>query len=265
MLANYRFNYIFVGDRTKPIILFLHGFMGNLHDFQEVADLISEQFCCLLIDLPGHGNTKVKQKRDYAMPNLAQAIIELLNILQIHQCYLLGYSMGGRVALYLTIYFPSYFKRVILESTSPGLATKAERDRRIRNDVKLAEKLESEDYSLFLEQWYSNPLFDSFLKHPNYHQAIAKKLNNNPHKLAQSLRQMGTGIQPSLWHQLSVNKIQLLLVVGELDQKFITINQKIASLSSQSQLKIVNSCGHNVHFEQPIDLANLIIRFFNNH
>ena len=148
MLDNYQFNYIFVGDRTKPIILLLHGFMGNLHDFQEIVALISEQFCCLLIDLPGHGNTEVKQDRDYAMPNLAQAIIELLKTLQINQCYLLGYSMGGRVALYLTIYFPSYFKRVILESTSPGLATKAERDRRIRQDLKLAEKLESEDYYL---------------------------------------------------------------------------------------------------------------------
>lgn len=264
MLANYRFNYIFVGDRKNPIILFLHGFMGNLHDFQEVATLLSEQFCCLLIDLPGHGNTEVKQNKDYAMPNLAQAIIELMKTLQINKCFLLGYSMGGRVALYLTIYFPGYFKRVILESTSPGLETKAERDRRIRQDVKLAEKLESQDYSLFLKQWYSNPLFDSFRQHPNYHQAIIRKLNNNPLKLSKSLRYMGTGIQPSSWHQLSASKIPLLLVVGELDRKFITINQRIATICSQSQLKIVNSSGHNVHFEQPIDLVNLINWFFNN-
>ena len=230
MLANYQFNYIFVGDRKKPIILFLHGFMGNVHDFQEVVALISEQFCCLLIDLPGHGNTEVKQNRDYAMPNLAQAIIELLETLTINQCYLLGYSMGGRLALYLTIYFPRYFKRVILESSSPGLATKLERDRRIKQDLKLAEKLESQDYRLFLNQWYYNPLFDSFRQHPNYLHAIALKLNNNPFKLARSLRQMGTGIQPSIWHQLAANNVQILLVVGELDQKFIAINRTLAKV-----------------------------------
>ncbi|WP_019508966.1 2-succinyl-6-hydroxy-2,4-cyclohexadiene-1-carboxylate synthase [Pleurocapsa sp. PCC 7319] len=264
VLANYQFNYIFVGDRKKTIILFLHGFMGNLHDFQEVAALISEQFCCLLIDLPGHGNTEVKQDRDYAMPNLAQAIIELLKTLKINQCFLFGYSMGGRIALYLTIYFPHYFKKVILESTSPGLATKTERDRRIKQDLKLAEKLESQDYRIFLNQWYCNPLFSSFRQHPNYLHAIAKKLKNNPLKLAQSLRQMGTGMQPSLWHQLSANNVQLLLVVGEFDQKFITINQKILSFCCQSKLRIVHGSGHNVHFEQPVELANLINWFFKN-
>ena len=262
MLGNYQFNYAFVGERKNSVILFLHGFMGDGHDFQAVIDLISEQFCCLIIDLPGHGATEVKQEQDYRITNVAQAIIELLQKLSIKQCFLVGYSMGGRIALYLTIYFPQYFKRVILESTSPGLATKSERDRRIKQDLQLAEQLESQDYFLFLTQWYSNPLFASFRQHPNYHQAIARRLKNNPLKLAQSLRNMGTGMQPSLWHKLAANKIPLLLVVGELDRKFMVINQKIASLCCLSNLNIVKGSGHNVHFEKPLEFANPISYFF---
>ena len=262
ILDNYQFNYVLFGDRKQPIILFLHGFMGRGDDFLEIINLISGQFCCLVIDLPGHGKTEVKYEHDYRMPNVAQAIINLLEKLRIKQCFLVGYSMGGRIALYLTIYFSQYFKRVILESTSPGLATKLERDRRIKEDLKLAEQLESQEYFLFLEQWYSNNLFASFTQHPNYPQAIAKKLNNNPLKLAKSLRNIGTGVQPSLWHKLSANKIPLLLVVGKLDKKFFLINQKIISLCCKSNLNLVKDSGHNVHFEQPLEFVNLIKYFF---
>ena len=234
--------------------------MGDGDDFLQAIDDLSE-FCCLAIDLPGHGHTEVAGDINYQMPNLAQALIELLNKLAIEQCFLVGYSMGGRIALYLTVYFPQYFQGVILESASPGLETQAERDRRIERDSRLAEQLESQDLAQFLKQWYANPLFASFVRHPNYSRAIARRRRNNPLKLAKSLRYMGLGMQPSLWHHLGDLQVPLLLVVGEFDPKFIAINQKIASLSGRSQLTIVKNSGHNVHFEQPLKFIKLIKRF----
>ncbi len=258
--GDYKFNYVIYGDRQKPIILFLHGFMGNCHDFLAVIDRLSE-FCCLLVDLPGHGKTEVKQDCNYLMQNTAQALIKLLQKLEIEQCFLFGYSMGGRLALYLTIYFPQYFQGVILESASPGLKTKIERDRRIERDLKLTKQLESQNYDLFLQQWYSNPLFASFVRHPNYDTAIASKLNNNPFNLAKSLLFMGLGVQPSLWNDLPTIKIPLLLLVGSLDPKFVAINREVASLSPQAKLCIVKDVGHNIHFERPAELARLIRSF----
>ena len=260
---DYNFNYVIYGNRQKPIILFLHGFMGNCHDFSAVIDRLSE-FCCLVVDLPGHGQTQVKQDCNYRMANTAWALIQLLKELDIKQCFLFGYSMGGRLALYLTIYFPQYFPGVILESASPGLKTQRERDRRIEQDLKLAKRLESQDFSLFLQQWYSNPLFASFAQHPNYKQAIASRLNNNPSNLAKSLLFMGLGMQPSLWNDLASIKIPMLLLAGTLDPKFIAINQELASLSPQANLCIVKDIGHNIHFESPTKLVRLIRSFFNN-
>ena len=258
--GEYNFNYVIYGDCQKPVILFIHGFMGNCHDFLPVIDRLSE-FCCLVVDLPGHGKTEVKQDCNYLMQNTAQALIQLLQVLDIQQCLLVGYSMGGRLALYLTVYYPQFFTGVILESASPGLRTQRERDRRIEQDYKLAKQLESQDYCLFLQRWYSNSLFASFVRHPNYDTAIASKLNNNPFMLAKSLRFMGLGMQPSLWNDLPNVKIPLLLLVGTLDPKFVAINRELASLSPQANLCIVKDVGHNIHFERPTEVVRLIKSF----
>ncbi len=250
-----------IGDRQKPIILFLHGFMGNSNDFLEVIGLISSQFYCLVVDLPGHGKTKVRQDDNYQIPNICQALIQLLKTLKIKSCFLVGYSMGGRIALYLAIYFSHYFKGVILESASPGLRTQAERELRIKQDFNLIEKLRYQDFTLFLQQWYSNTLFTSFTLHPNYQQAIARRLDNNPFKLAKSLLHGGLGKQPSLWNHLPEAHIPMLLVVGELDRKFIAINQQIDLLCRFSKLEIVKNSGHNVHFEQTLEFVQLIKSF----
>ena len=87
-------NRVFIGSKKKPVILFLHGFMGSWRDFQEVANLLKDNFCCLLIVLPGHGKTEVNCDRDYQMDQVAIAIISLLEKLDIKQSFLVGYSMG---------------------------------------------------------------------------------------------------------------------------------------------------------------------------
>ena len=236
--------------------------MGDCHDFDRVISNLSG-FCCLAVDLPGHGQTIVQQDSDYQMPNVAQALINLLIELNIKQCLLLGYSMGGRIALYLAIHFPQYFQGAILESASPGLASQLERDRRIAKDSKLAEQLESSDFDLanFIQQWYSKALFASLAKHPHYPEAIARRLCNDPNQLAKSLRLIGLGTQPTLWKSLPQIQIPLLLIVGELDPKFVKINQMMANSCAQASLYRINGTGHNVHFEATLQFSKLLQYF----
>ena len=137
-LTNYKFNYSFKVNKEKPIIIFLHGFMGNIHEFDEAIKLLFNDFSYLTIDLPGHGKTQVLGDDEcYTMASTAQAIISLLDKLNINQCYLIGYSMGGRLALYLTLHFPQRFIKVVLESASPGLATEIKRLARIKSDAQI--------------------------------------------------------------------------------------------------------------------------------
>jgi len=256
----YTFNYVIKGDRYQPKILFLHGFMGDCHDFDQIIDRLSD-FCCVQVDLPGHGHTEVQQDSSYQMPNIAQALRLLLAELDIQQCILVGYSMGGRIALYLSVHFPQLFSGVILESASPGLSSQLDRERRIAQDLRLAQTLESSDLTDFIERWYQNPLFESFVIHPKYEQAIARRLRNDPYKLAKSLQYTGLGQQPDLSTDLAEIQIPLLLIGGELDHKFVRINQIIASLCPRASLTIVNSSGHNVHFEHSDKFSQLLRDF----
>jgi 2-succinyl-6-hydroxy-2,4-cyclohexadiene-1-carboxylate synthase len=228
--------------------------MGNIDEFDEAIKLLSDEFSYLTIDLPGHGKTQVLGSDEYyTMPNTAQALINLLDELQINQCFLVGYSMGGRLALYLTLHFPKRFSKVILESASPGLATEAERLERIKSDFQIARKLtrsiEKSDFSAFLSNWYNQTIFGDIKNHPKYNFMLESRLQNHPVELDKSLRFMGTGCQPSLWKKLKENKIHLLLLAGEYDKKFIVINQKMADISKVAQLKIIKNAGHNIHFE----------------
>ena len=261
-LDKYNFYYNLRGNEQKKPLVFLHGFMGNSQDFNEVIDLLSADFYCLAFDLPGHGKTHVFGDEEcYTMSATASALMELLDALNIPKCGLIGYSMGGRLALYLALNFPSRFSEVVLESTSPGLKTEEACLTRLQSDLNLAQQLELIDFQHFLIKWYQQPIFQSLQNHKDLDKLIEKRRENNPVELAKSLRNMGTGKQPSLWDKLSQNQIPLLLLVGESDHKFRSINEEMMSLSDITQLRIIPNSGHNIHWENMGEYVKSIIQF----
>ncbi|MBW4611741.1 MAG: 2-succinyl-6-hydroxy-2,4-cyclohexadiene-1-carboxylate synthase [Desmonostoc vinosum HA7617-LM4] len=269
ILENYIFNYSLINNYKKPVILFLHGFMGNIDEFDDAIQLLSNEFSYLTLDLPGHGKTQVLGEEEYyTMANTAHAIINLLDELKIIRCFLVGYSMGGRLALYLTLDFPERFEKVVLESASPGLATELERTERIKRDAQIARKLsrsiEKSDFAAFLSNWYNQPIFGSIKNHSGCDRMIKSRLQNHPLELEKSLRLMGTGCQPSLWEKLKDHTKPLLLLVGEYDQKFIDINTEMSQICKFAQLKIISNSGHNIHLENTLTFVQNIQDFFAN-
>lgn len=259
---SYRFHYEVQGDRHQPILLFLHGFMGDWRDFAPIVQALSDRFCCLAVDLPGHGKTIVTgNDEQYGMKPTAAALVAWLDRLQISRCGLVGYSMGGRLALYLALHFPDRFPRVVLESASPGLKTDRERQARLQRDRALVAQLIA-DFPQFLEFWYQQPLFASLRQHPNFATILKRRSQNQPIELAKSLCALNTGKQPSLWHLLERHRQPLLLLVGENDHKFCTINQEMAACCPTVRLTIVPQSGHVIHCEQPDKFTEQITTFF---
>jgi 2-succinyl-6-hydroxy-2,4-cyclohexadiene-1-carboxylate synthase len=266
-LDKYQFNYHLIKNSHQPLILFLHGFMGNLHEFDAAIKLLSDRFSYLTIDLPGHGRTQVLDGDEYyTMANTAHALINLLDELNIHQCFLIGYSMGGRLALYMTLHFPERFPQVVLESASPGLATELQRQERIQRDAQIGRKLirstHQSHFATFLSNWYKQPIFAAIQNHPEYDRMIASRLQNHPLELDKSLRFMGTGSQPSLWEKLPTINQPLLLLAGEYDEKFIDINTQMVKECQSAQLKIIPNAGHNIHLENTQEFVKNIKDFF---
>ncbi|WP_082429458.1 2-succinyl-6-hydroxy-2,4-cyclohexadiene-1-carboxylate synthase [Pseudanabaena sp. 'Roaring Creek'] len=268
-IDNYFFSYYAEGDSHNPLILFLHGFMGDRFEFTQTMSVLSKRYYCVAIDLLGHGNTAVidRQKdRDdnYTIQSTANFVIKFLDLLRIDRGFLVGYSMGGRLALYLALHFPKYFLRVVLESASAGLIAIAERSDRLSKDRQLAAKLETENFKAFLEKWYQQPIFAHLRSHPNFERMLEQRLRNSPTQLAKSLRNLSTGMQPSLWEKLPTNQIPLLLLVGELDSKFVQIARQMTQSTKLAQLEIIAGCGHNIHWEFPQLFAEKVQTFLNN-
>lgn len=254
--------YTVTGPEDRPVALFLHGFLGSGEEWEEIISHLAERFRCLAVDLPGHGRSAfLDRRRSWNMQNTANAVIALLQQLGIRHCFLVGYSMGGRLALYLTLAYPQYFAKTILESASPGLKTASERRGRIARDEQLARRLESGDFREFLRHWYRQPLFQSLVQHFQFEEILHQRLQNHPPGLAKSLREMGTGAQPSLWEQLPGNKIPLLLIVGEKDAKFCSIAAEMADSCPAASFKVIEGCGHNVHIENADGFAKALIKF----
>jgi 2-succinyl-6-hydroxy-2,4-cyclohexadiene-1-carboxylate synthase len=255
LLSPYKIHYQLYGESHRPKLLFLHGFMGCGDDFSCIINALLPEFCCLTVDLPGHGLTEVLEANGYDMAVIASALLNLLQALNFSSCHLIGYSMGGRLALYLACQFPQQFLSVFLESASPGLTTDVERVLRQQQDEILATKLESEDWSVFLARWYAQPFFDTLKDSPYFAAVIQRRLRNCPHQLAKALRGLGTGIQPSLWNEMAALTMPITLAVGDRDQKFLQINQSMAIRQPLAQLMLIPDCGHAVHAENPAAFA----------
>ncbi len=254
----YRFHYSVHGELIQPSILFLHGFLGSGRDFDGAIAHLTDQFCYITVDLPGHGQTRVEGgDEQYTIVSTAKALVQWLDEIGIPHCFLVGYSMGGRLALYLAIHFPQRFPKVMLESASPGLKTKQERQERLQRDFQLADQLEA-DFPSFLTQWYQQPLFQSLQQHPEFEQMMQRRSQNYPSEIAKSLRYLSTGRQPSLWSLLETHRQPLLLLVGGRDRKFCQINQEMAEHCPTACLTIVPECGHAIHLEQPAVFANWV-------
>jgi 2-succinyl-6-hydroxy-2,4-cyclohexadiene-1-carboxylate synthase len=248
------------GYYRGPKLLLLHGFLGSRQDFKPLVSQLSTEFCCLSVDLPGHGETQIFDSASgYGMAAIAQGLVQLIGELDFAPCYLMGYSMGGRLALYLACCFPQYFSGVLLESASPGLATVFERTERQKKDEALAISLETDPWPDFVTRWYDQPLFSTLKSHSGFDALLQIRYDNCPAELARSLRGMGTGTQPSLWEALCHLKVPLMLVVGTLDSKFLEINQAMVDLCPSAQLVTIPA-GHVAHFEAPALFTDVLRR-----
>jgi 2-succinyl-6-hydroxy-2,4-cyclohexadiene-1-carboxylate synthase len=257
----YQWHFTLTGDRTLPPLLLLHGWMGSCEDYREIIELLRSRFYCIAIDLPGHGKTEViDEENGYNFINAAIGIIQLLDNLGINNCAIAGYSFGGRLALYLALEFPDRFDRVLLESTSPGLATASDRQARIDCDRQIIDRLTTKPFDDFVRSWYRQPLFVGIDKHPHFPDLIDRRITTNqPHKLAKSLEFAGLGMQPYLGDRLRLHTRSISLIVGALDRKFVDINQAIDRECPHTQLIIVPKCSHNVHFQNPQAWSDCLI------
>ncbi|MCB0034249.1 MAG: 2-succinyl-6-hydroxy-2,4-cyclohexadiene-1-carboxylate synthase [Anaerolineales bacterium] len=259
--------YVKLSGAGAPLLM-LHGFTGSSENWQGVAPELAAQNKLIMPDLLGHGRTEaLAEPERYQMAQAAADLAALLDHLKIHHANVLGYSMGGRLALYFATHYPQRVHSLILESSSPGLATAAERTERQQQDEALATRIETEGIEKFVDFWESLPMWESqrVLPLSVRNMLHEKRLNNRPEGLANSLRGMGTGAQPSLWDKLAQLPHPTLLLTGLRDTKFVAINQQMSKQIPTAALQLISHAGHTIHLERPDHYTQTILTFLRQH
>ncbi len=167
-----------------------------------------------------------------------------------------GYSMGGRLCLQLALDQPDVVERLVLVSASPGIADPSERAARREADERLAQSVEREGVRVFLERWLAQPLFATLS--PDRAGIDDREWHNTVESLTYQLRVLGQGAQPSNWERLGALGMPVLLIVGELDGKYVDVAHRMAAAIRDARVEVVADAGHACHLEQPDAVAHLI-------
>ena len=258
--------FVEVRGQGEPLML-LHGFTGNHSTWKSVVDALQDNYLCIVPDLIGHGRSDSPDDfTRYSIEKVAVDLKQMLTILNIEQCHVLGYSMGGRLALQFSVLFSKYVKTLLLESASPGLELEGEREQRKMQDDRLAERIEREGIQSFVEYWQDIPLFKTQKKLPVKDRAaiFEQRMHNSEIGLANSLRGMGTGVQQSLWNELIIFQFPVLLLTGELDEKFCKIAERMKLKLKDCEWHTINDVGHAIHVEDSEMFGRIVSGFIEN-
>lgn len=255
--------YVQVAGQGEPLVL-LHGFSGDVHTWTDIQAALAKKYQVIAVDILGHGRTDSPENfTRYKMEEVVQDLAEIFHKLKLTNVYLLGYSMGGRLALAFSLTYPEKVKHIILESSSSGLKTEKEREERKKRDEALAEQILQNGISWFVEYWQQVPIFQSATLLTNETKERLQKLymyqkKANPVGLANSLIGMGTGAQKSYWSDLSQISFQTTLICGTNDEKFCTINKDMKNHIPNAEIFFIDDAGHRVHLEQPTQFLQLV-------
>lgn len=225
-----------------PWLVWLHGFLGNHREWMPIAEPLSG-FSQLFIDLPGHGQSAQIEVTNFA--EVDALLRATLAYYQVPAYWLVGYSMGGRVAMYHACQPAPALRGLIVEAGHPGLSADDQRQARFHHDKQWAQRLCNEPLVQVLADWYQQPIFadiDASL----VAQWLHLRADNDPYALARALQAISLGNQPDLRVSLAQLAIPFYYFCGEHDHKYRAL---AADLSAR--LSIIAGAGHNAHAQCP--------------
>ncbi|QJQ96368.1 MULTISPECIES: 2-succinyl-6-hydroxy-2,4-cyclohexadiene-1-carboxylate synthase [Halomonadaceae] len=232
-------------DRGPTPLVFLHGLLGDREEWQSVMASLSERECHAL-DLPGHG--KQKALRITCFGEAHHWLCKELMRRGVTRYRLVGYSLGGRLALYHASRRPEGLEGVLLESSHPGLP-RFERAQRLAHDESWAKCFEQAPLAETLADWYRQPVFAD-LGPIAREQLIKQRLDNDPQAVAFMLRATSLGHQPDLSAWLARTTLPVGYVTGHRDHKFQQLAQRVDLLGDTIRHWTLEG-GHNLHASQP--------------
>lgn len=255
------------GPDAGPVMICLHGFMGDARDW----DFFAQAFLNVLPGwriaaptLPGHADAPTV----FTGEEIAGEVFGWMDACGIASAAIAGYSLGGRLALRLALDNPARFPVFVGISTTAGIDDAVEREARRVADEAVAARMRvfanRESFREFLEQWWELPVFGSPTSTP-LHRAkfISSRLKKSPAALAEALLAWSPGVLPSGWGRLALYPGQALLICGEADLKFTALMERMRSTFRLAKSHMVSAAGHRLLEECAEEVAAVVARYLN--
>jgi 2-succinyl-6-hydroxy-2,4-cyclohexadiene-1-carboxylate synthase len=225
------------------MVLFIPGFMQRGDAWRPVAELLPERYPSRLLDHAEHSFEG-----------------RMREILESGESVLVGYSLGGRIALRAALRSPESFSAVVLVGSTAGIEEGPLRVQRAEADEKLASWMEAMPIEDIVGLWERQPLF------ADQSDALVEaqrpgRLAHDQRSLALLLRTAGQGALDPVWHELRDLDLPLLAIAGARDDGYTAAAKRIASTAPNARAAIVEDAGHAAHLQQPAAVSALIADF----
>lgn len=233
----------------QAAVIFVPGFMQRGDAWRPVGELVAERYPSAYLDFRTHSfEARLGELRAAAEPGSV----------------VVGYSMGGRLALHLAARAPERLAGLVTVGASPGIDDPDERRRRVDEDERLAAWMEFSTIEEVVDRWERLPVFagqpDELVEAQR-----PGRLSHDPRLLATLLRSAGQGALPGIWDDLSRLPIPVLALAGERDERYVAAARRIALLAPRGDALPVMGAGHAAHLECPEKVAALVLEFLDQH
>lgn len=243
-------------DRGEgPVLVLLHGFVGSADYWERVVPMLEGHFRCIVPDLLGHGESDAPTG-PYTIEQLADGVLQLLDVLDIEQAILLGHSMGGYTALSFAERYPERLRAFGLVHSMPLPDDEAGKEKR----TAVAERVLREGTKPFVEQsapnWFA----------PNAAARMPAELDRvlqigyetKPEGAAGAALAMRE--RPDRGHVIRESQLPILLIAGSEDG-IAPPEKAFAAENARTSKFVIEGCGHMSLFEAPQELARHIASF----
>ena len=237
-------------------VTLLHGFTLAGASWDDLVSRMPADWSFLTPDLRGHGRARTAP---CTMDDCAADLQELWDHLGVERSHVVGYSMGGRLALHVAVNLPERTRSLLTIGAHAGLEGEVRMARRAA-DGALADRIEREGVEAFVRYWESLPMFEGLgRRQPQLATALHDlRLGNTAAGLAASLRDMGAAAMEPLWADLYTIEIPSTFVAGAEDTAFVAHARHLAGMVVRSRTEVVLESGHSVPFEQPSAMADVL-------
>jgi 2-succinyl-6-hydroxy-2,4-cyclohexadiene-1-carboxylate synthase len=231
------------------MVVFIPGFMQRGDAWRPVAELLPERYPSTLLD-----------HREHTFEGRLREIAEAAAGPDASGAVLVGYSLGGRLALRAVLREPARYAGLVIVSTTAGIDDAPARTARAEADERLAAWIEASPMEDVVSVWERQPLFAD-QSETLVEEQRPGRLSHDPASLALLLRTAGQGVLEPVWHELLRLDLPVLAIAGARDDGYVRAARRIAETAPHGRLAVVGEAGHAPQLQQPEEVGRLIAGF----